>query len=79
MCIRDRVLIAPEPGTLESASAEFDSPRGRIVVRWNQEGETFHLAATVPVGVEAIALMPDGSKKSLSIGENILSSTVHQR
>ncbi len=38
-----KVFIAPEPGNLQNAFAEFNSPRGRIIVKWNQENRKFHL------------------------------------
>ncbi|HTY11720.1 MAG TPA: family 78 glycoside hydrolase catalytic domain [Bacteroidota bacterium] len=72
-----KILIAPEPGNMQSASAEFKSPQGRISVHWNQESGKFFLTAIIPAGVEAAALLPDGSTKQLSSGENKLTSAMH--
>jgi hypothetical protein len=72
------VLIAPQPGSLESTSAEFESPHGKIVVKWVQKKGKFRLSATIPAGVVATALMPDGSKHQLKEGENSVTVAVHR-
>jgi alpha-L-rhamnosidase len=71
-----KVLIAPQPGSLESAAAEFKSPAGNIAVKWTKKKGTLRLSATIPDGVEAIALMPDGSRHRLKEGENSVTVTV---
>jgi hypothetical protein len=63
-----RVLIAPNPGPLDSASASFESPSGKFAVRWQQRGGEFTLMATVPGGVEAVAVLPNGEKHPLAAG-----------
>ncbi len=73
-----KILIAPQPGPVKSASADFESPGGKIAVRWTQDHGTFQLTANVPDGMEASALMPDGSRHMLKAGENNLTSIVHQ-
>ena len=67
-----RVLIAPNPGSLTSAEASFQTPRGQIVSRWRRDGQTFHLEAEIPPGVEAAALMPSGKSHPLTNGINLL-------
>jgi hypothetical protein len=67
-----RVLIAPNPGSLTSAEASVQTPRGRIVSRWRKDGQTFHLEAEIPPGVEAAALMPSGKSHPLTNGINLL-------
>ena len=69
-----RVLIAPNPGSLDSASASFKSPAGTIAVQWKQTRETFLLTVTVPEGVEGEAVLPNGEKHSLKAGTAMLSS-----
>ncbi len=65
-----RIIIAPQPGDLRSASATFDSPAGGIAVSWTQDGLKFSLSATIPPGVAASALMPDGTRRNLHAGAN---------
>ena len=67
-----RVLIAPNPGPLASAVASFESPAGRIAVDWKRTREEFVLQATIPEGVEAEVLMPDGRRRKLSPGVQVL-------
>jgi alpha-L-rhamnosidase len=67
-----RVVIGPNPGSLESAEGVFESPAGRITSSWKRTGGRFLLTVTIPKGVQAIALMPDGSKKPLKAGRQEL-------
>ena len=71
-----RVLIAPEPGPLDSASAVFESPAGRIAVDWVKKGTEFKLKTTVPVGIQAEAVLPNGERHVLSEGENSIATTL---
>jgi alpha-L-rhamnosidase len=67
-----RVLIAPNPGGLTSASATFASPAGRIIVDWRKVSGEFVMNVTVPGGVDAEALLPNGEKHVLKPGKNEL-------
>jgi hypothetical protein len=67
-----KVLIAPNPGPLEHAEASFDSPAGRIASHWQRLGDSFVLSTEIPQGVEATAVLPDGSRHPLSAGSNNL-------
>ncbi len=67
-----RVLIAPEPGTIDSAAAEFKSPSGTIAVAWNQHHGEFMMTVTVPEQIEAIAVLPNGERDSLRAGRTTL-------
>ncbi len=67
-----RVLIAPCPGSLTSAEAHLQTPRGRILSRWRKDGSIFRLEAEVPDQVEARAVMPSGTTHPLSSGRNSL-------
>lgn len=71
-----RILIAPQPpsaadrssNAIRSAQASFDSPRGRIASEWRIDealGE-FRLTCEIPDGVEAVAILPDGSQHALT-------------
>ncbi len=56
------IEIAPKPGgTLTAACAAYDSPAGRIVSDWRMEDGRFSLRATIPEGVDARVILPDGS------------------
>ncbi|HXX64603.1 MAG TPA: family 78 glycoside hydrolase catalytic domain [Bacteroidota bacterium] len=71
-----RVLIAPEPGPLDSASAAFESPSGRIIVSWMKKGTEFKLKTMIPSGIQAEAVLPNGERHILSQGENALETTL---
>ena len=73
-----KILIAPQPGNLKSASADFNSPSGKISVRWTAAEGKFQLTATVPDGVAATAILPDGSRYNLVAGPNTLSCPFKQ-
>jgi alpha-L-rhamnosidase len=63
-----KVLIAPTPGSLDSAAASFDSPSGMIRVNWKQVNGSFTMKVTIPKGIEAVAVLPDGTKRDLKAG-----------
>jgi len=67
-----KVLIAPQPVTLERAEASFDSPSGRIVSEWRRGSGEFELTVEIPVGVEAVAVLPDGTRHELAAGRTSL-------
>ena len=69
-----KVLIAPEPGPMDSASASFDSPSGKIAVQWERQKKDFKMSVTIPEGVEAIAVMPNGERHELKPGSVTLKS-----
>jgi alpha-L-rhamnosidase len=67
-----RVVVGPNPGPLDSAEASFNSPAGRITSSWKKEGGRFVLTTSIPKGVQAVAVMPDGSRRPLKAGVNRL-------
>jgi alpha-L-rhamnosidase len=69
-----KVLIAPTPGQLKNATASFQSPSGKIEVRWTQSKSTFSMTVTIPKGMDATALLPDGSEHVLKPGTVTLNS-----
>jgi len=69
-----KVFIAPNPGSLESASASFAGPSGIIKVKWKRLKEAFSMTVTIPKGVEATALLPDGERRALKSGTTTLNS-----
>ena len=64
-----RFLIAPEPGPLTSASASYESVRGRIATDWRFENGRFNLGVSVPPNTEAVVRLPSGEEKSVGSGE----------
>jgi len=53
-----RVRIAPEPGELEWARAEYRSVRGRIVSAWRQDADRLQLEVEIPPNVRATVVLP---------------------
>jgi alpha-L-rhamnosidase len=72
----NRVLIAPNPGSLDSASASFESPRGKVAVRWNQADGRFTMTVTVPAHIQAETVLPDGRRQTLKSGTTTLRANV---
>lgn len=66
------VLIAPDPGPLTHDVAVFDSPAGRIETHWRTANGEFELTTIIPFGVEATAVLPDGSRSPLPAGRTVL-------
>lgn len=79
-----RILIAPQPpatddpspNAIRRAAARFDSPRGRIASEWDIDQTTggLRLKCEVPDGVEAVAVLPDGTRHVLPAGVSELRS-----
>ena len=63
-----RVLIAPNPGSLDNASASFNSPAGRIEVHWEHQANQFVMVVSLPAGVQGEAVLPSGKRQSLGPG-----------
>lgn len=63
--------IAPQPGDhFDSAEARLETPYGTAAVSWSRAEDAFQLDATVPVGVTAEVILPDGSTRSIGSGEH---------
>jgi len=71
-----KVLIAPEPGPMDSASASFESPAGKFTVQWKQHKKNFEMSVSIPQGVEALAVMPNGEKHALNAGSTTLKAVM---
>jgi alpha-L-rhamnosidase len=65
-----RVIIAPEPGELEWARAEYRSVRGPILSSWRQDGDTFHLDVELPPNVTGTVVLPDGDEIEVGPGQH---------
>ena len=59
----DKIILRPTPvGDIAWAKGQYLSPRGLITVEWRKENEDFNLKCTVPSGVKAKIIIPDGYK-----------------
>ncbi|NUT71373.1 family 78 glycoside hydrolase catalytic domain [Pseudarthrobacter sp. C4D7] len=66
-----RVLIAPQPGEgISWARASLKTPHGEIRVAWTSDDGEFRLEATVPDGVAADVVLPDGSRHTVEGGQH---------
>jgi hypothetical protein len=70
-----KIIIAPNPGTLTSAEATLETPMGRVVSRWRNDGATFRLETEIPPGVQAVAILPSGDQQPLHAGKHTLKET----
>ncbi|RAX18517.1 alpha-L-rhamnosidase [Pseudarthrobacter sp. AG30] len=64
-----RVLIAPQPGDgIDWAKTSLTTPHGEVRVEWTLDGGAFRLEATVPAGVAADVVLPDGARHAMEGG-----------
>ncbi len=66
------ILIGPNPGPLAHAEASLQTPRGRVVSRWRNDGKRFRLEIEIPPGVHAEALLPSGKRLPLRAGRQTI-------
>ena len=74
-----KIVIAPEPGKLSSASGSTMSPRGKIGCSWTNSDKGFSMVVIVPKGVAATIRLPKGAplgclvkgKKALTEGMTV--------
>jgi alpha-L-rhamnosidase len=68
-----RIRIAPQPGHgITHASTYHESPHGRIDVAWELAGRRGTLTTTVPDGIVAEIVLPDGSHREVGGGRHDL-------
>ena len=71
------VLIQPQPGPgITWARTEYDSVNGRIECHWQLEGGQFLLDVTVPDGIPAEIVLPDGRRTNVVGGTHRMSALV---
>ena len=58
-----RAIIRPNPGTLKSADGKIPTPRGSVLVRW-ENGDAFKLSLTLPPGMSAQVQIPAGNNST---------------
>jgi len=62
------------PSKLDFVNAWQETPRGKVCVSWMRRGKTVVVKASVPSGTPAVLRLPDGSRRSLGPGENIVAT-----
>lgn len=75
----NKILIAPNPSVehgVSNAAATFNSPRGKIASDWQIRDGRFKMTVEVPAGVEAEAIMIDGTRRPLKPGTQMLECSV---
>jgi alpha-L-rhamnosidase len=75
----DRILIRPNLWGLSWADGTVPTPHGDIRIRWDIEGDEFHLTARGPDGVPIEVELPDGSRYEAVGSTGRLSCTVEPR
>ena len=66
-----RVLIQPQPGEgISWARTSLKTPHGEVRVAWTSDDGEFRLEATVPAGVAADVVLPDGARHTVEGGEH---------
>ncbi|WP_314216042.1 family 78 glycoside hydrolase catalytic domain [Pseudarthrobacter equi] len=64
-----RVLIQPQPGEgIDWASTSLKTPHGEVRTAWKYDDGGFRLEATVPDGVAADVVLPDGARHGVTGG-----------
>lgn len=65
------VIIAPEPvGEMTSCRCSYRTICGTVSSSWSTDGNDFFLTVSVPEGVTATVILPDGSRHHVGSGEN---------
>ncbi|MDQ0661919.1 alpha-L-rhamnosidase [Arthrobacter ulcerisalmonis] len=71
-----KVLIAPQPGEgVDWARTSLETPHGEVRVEWRLDGGEFRLEATVPDGVAADVVLPDGARQTIEGGTHSFSAS----
>ncbi|MBK6885244.1 MAG: family 78 glycoside hydrolase catalytic domain [Tetrasphaera sp.] len=67
-----RLLIQPTPGPgLDWARAVLDTRQGRVECGWRREGEQIRVEVSVPDGIPAQVVLPDGRRSSVVGGRHM--------
>ncbi len=64
-----RLLLQPVPGPgLDHARAGLDTPHGHVESGWRRDGDTIVVEVSVPEGVDAEVVLPDGARHRVGGG-----------
>ncbi|MDT0169023.1 family 78 glycoside hydrolase catalytic domain [Pseudarthrobacter sp. BRE9] len=70
-----KVLVAPQPGDgIDWARTSLKTPHGEVRAEWRLDGGAFRLEATVPDGVAADVVLPDGERHTVGGGTHSFSA-----
>jgi alpha-L-rhamnosidase len=75
----ERVVIAPEPGDLEWASATYRSVRGDISSAWRREADALRLVVEIPANVTATVVLPGQDPVEVTAGRHELAAPLAAR
>lgn len=68
----NRLTICPRPGgSLKSACAEYISPYGKVVSRWERTSEETVYTVEIPANVTARILLPDSREEIVDAGVHV--------
>ena len=68
----NRLTIAPMPGgSLKSACAEYISPYGKVVSRWEETCKEIVYTVEIPANVTAKIILPDGREETAGAGIHV--------
>ena len=71
----DRVRIQPVPGPgIDWAETSYESTHGTISVAWRKDASGFTLETTLPEGLPAVIVMPDGRTQEVVGGTHLLTA-----
>jgi alpha-L-rhamnosidase len=66
-----RLRLQPTPGPgLDWTRAALDTRHGRVECGWRRDGDAIEVTATVPAGIEADVVLPDGSTATVGGGSH---------
>jgi len=74
-----RVLIAPEPGGLEWASATYRSVRGPIKSAWRREADELRLEVEIPPNVSPTVRLPGQAAVEVTAGRHEFAAPLPER
>ncbi|NJP90912.1 family 78 glycoside hydrolase catalytic domain [Nonomuraea sp. FMUSA5-5] len=64
-----RILLQPTPGPgLDWAHGALDTPHGRITCGWRRQNTGYDVEISVPEGIEADVVLPDGTRHTVTGG-----------
>ena len=69
MVIQPEIYIGDDANGLTSAKATYYSPAGKIEMGWDYINEKVHIHLSIPVGLEAKLILPNGTQQRVLAGE----------
>jgi len=73
-----KIRIAPQPRTpLNSASASYETPYGKVTSSWKIENNTFQLETTIPPNTTAVISIPANTSEALLLNGETFKDNEH--